>query len=340
MPTLHLIDGQSTQACPAVMSVLRAWLARGDEADRLLLLGGRPLEVMARGAGIEKVHRIAPRFGRTRLTTRPIKRWLQTQPGFDHVHAWSLDAMLGTGFVFHDTPMKLSSLHTLNPAELKQLRKFCKSPWPSPVQVVTHSQAWCDQLSACGINAEIEPTLLPAPPEPPAAPPLSDSTRVQGHALESNHRTVALLSDHPSQADAMHAAAIACLAGASLLDDTGQPLGIRLVVHPEQVNRQRAQYFLADQSDTHRVVQDVRAAELWKLLQDCDAALAIGPNAGGLSLHTALNAGIDVITDNPVVADDTPSPPPHLHIARSSAHKDVAHMLHQALMGARAMPAV
>ena len=331
MPTLHLIDADSTQACPAVMATVRQFLAKGDAGDRLLLLGGQPLEAMAKHVGIENTHRITPRFGHTRLAVRTIKRWLNTQPRFDQVHCWSLDALLAAGFLFTNTPMQMSCIHTLDPANLKRLRKFIKSPWSHPVRVVTHRRAWYDQLINGGIKAHVESAWLPSNAAPPPPSPSRAELRKGWGASETNHRVVALLSDHPSQTNALDAAAITCLAGASLTNPDGQRLAIKLLIHPAQRNRQRAQYFLADQSDYHRVVQDVRTAEPWDILSGCDAALALGPDAEELSLQWAINAGIPVIFADAEKIDPSHSNQPHLHVAPSSEHKDAAHLLHQAL---------
>ncbi len=340
MPTLHLIDDHSTQACPNVMAAIRDRMTAEGGGHPLLLLGAPGLERLARRAGIDNTDRIAPPFGSVRLTPNPIRRWVKARPRFDRIHCWSLNALQSAGFVFTNTPTQLSLFHRPDPAQLIRLRKFCKSPWAHPIRVVTHTTSLRDELISAGITAEIDPTMQHVTDAPPQKRPSRPDLRNMWHAPESSDRVVALLSDHPSQVNAMDAAATVCLAGASLSGDQGQPLNIKLLMHPDQRNRQRAQYFLTDQSDRHRVVQDVRTLNPREILAGCDAALALGPNAVGLSLHQALNMGTPVITDESAIVDTHGSPPPHLHIARSSAHKDLAHLLHQALTESRVLRAV
>jgi hypothetical protein len=352
MPTLHLIDADSSQACPAVMSAIRRSMADGCGDDRLLLLfGGRPLVDLAHRAGIEQVHPIQTPIGGVYLAHRKIKGWLETQPGFDRVHCWSIDALDASARAFVDTPIHLSVVHTPRATKLNHLKRIVLNRRDDRVRVHTSTATLRGQLNSVGVTSDVDPSLTDISEGSPAHALSKTDLRGQWHAGGSNHRVVALLSDHPSLADAVDAASIVCLAGASLVDGHGQPQTITLLMHPDQRHRRRAQYFLADQSDGHRVIQDARAVEPWLVLPGCDAVLAIGPDAGGLSLGWALASGI------PVVAAPTPAPGfipeltpgvtptttgqikqeaggfTQLRIARSDAHKDLAHVLHGVLGG-------
>jgi len=329
MPILHLIDANSTQACPAVMAVIAQRIAANDPNDQLLILGGNPLMKQAQAAGINNLHRFKFFFGNPRFN-RDIKPWAQNQKPFAAIHCWSLGAMRLAVDLWPDEPIRLTVVHRLTDEHVINIKAAQKRKRDSSIQIYTLTRSMADRLAKADVSAEIDTSLTQTSISGSGIPLSEDEQKRDWHGNDPSHRVVALLSDHPSQVNAMDAAALVCLAGASLTDSLGQPLRIQLLMHPGQRNRQRAQYFLADQSDYHRVLQDVRTTEPWDILAGCHAALALGPDAEGLSLHHALHAGVPVITDGPSIAGDH-APPPHLHVARSNAHKDVAHLLHLAL---------
>lgn len=340
MSTLHLIDADSTQACPAVMSLIGDRIrSSSDSEDPLLLLGGAPLVQLAHEAGISHAQRLRVPFGNPRLT-RAIDPWVRSQKHFTKIHCWSIGAVSLAVDTWRNTPIELSLVHRPTDQQVLQLKRALRRAPMSKIRVCTLSDPIRKQATPADVSAEVDQTLSRQPDGRPVHTPSADDLRTQWQAPRDSRRVVALLNDHPSQTNAMDAAAVVCLAGASLTDDQGRTLGIKLLMHPGQHNRQRAQYFLADQSDRHRVVQDVRAINPRAILPACDAALALGPNAAGLSLHQALDAGLPVITAGPTIVDTHGSPPPHLYIARSSAHKDIAHLLHTALSASRVLHAI
>ena len=341
MPTLHLIDADRSQACPAVMSAIRRLMDTGGADDRLLLIGGQPLSDLAQQAGIHHRHRVSAPFSKTYLAKRGVYYWLSTQPGYDLAHCWSVGTLQMAASVLPETPIRLSLIHKPTPGKLTLLKWIIMDQQEARIRVGTWSPALRDQLSAVGIPAEIDPGLteLAQPPDTPGAPgspPLSKADlRRQWHASDPSRRVVALLSDHPVLADAVDAAWIVCLAGASLAD--GVPQTITLLIHPQQHNRQRAQNFLADQPIDHRVIQESRVTRPWLILPACDAVLALGRDAGGLSLRWALAGGVPVIASEAGPAGGLGGlsgglvPDSPLHLAPSGDHKDLAHVLHGVL---------
>lgn len=333
MPTLHLIDADSSQACPAVMALIQS-VINTQTQDRLLILGGRPLLQLALDAGIEQTHRASLPFGHAPLAPRTLKAWIKTQPRFDRAHAWSIRSLQTAGFLLKKPATTLSLVHTPTPADLKRLKRITTSHYDNPIRIDTGTASIRQTLRDFGLPCEVEPSLT-QPPLTIGTRPDTAALRRDWHACDDHHRVVAVLSDHPSLANALDASAITCLAGASLTDSLGRPLTITLLMHPDQHNRKRAQAFLAEQSDSHRVIQDVRIAEPRAVLHACDAALGLGRDLGGLSFHHALAMGTPTVTANNPSTCPTGHAPPNLHPALSAAPKDLAHQLHQALMGSR-----
>ncbi len=331
MPTLHLIDADSSQACPAVMSIIHRSIHATPNGDRLLLLGGQPLQNLARQAGIGDTHRIRVPFGKAYLGQRKIKDWLHTQPRFSAAYCWSVDALQAAVAAFSQAPIRLSLVHTPTPSKLKHLRRMIDNRRAGPIRVHVCTDTLRNRLGTAGIRAEVDSTLSVFTEHPPAPPPSTDDLRNDWGACDPSRRVVALLSDHPSQVDAAQAAAIAVLAGASLSDGRGNPQTITLLMHPDQLNRRRAQLFLADQSAGHRVVQDARMHCPWLILHGCDAALALDVDAGGLSLRWALGLGVPVIASANGPAGELTGGEAGLALSPSNAHKDLAHLLHVAL---------
>ena len=124
-----------------------------------------------------------------------------------------------------------------------------------PIQINTLTRSISALLAAAGIQAD----TIPFPSEI-SNPDLTqdgsrDKLRRSWGADGRRHVVVALLSDHPSLADAVDAATITALAGATLINGDGEPVGVTLLVHPDQKHRQRAQDFLAYQAAATHVLE-------------------------------------------------------------------------------------
>jgi hypothetical protein len=330
MPTLHLIDADSTQACPAVFSTIRAALAcTGQPDDRLLLLGGRPLRDAASDAGIDATHQIAVPFGKAVLGLPALRRWARSQTAFDLIHCWSPGALHAASIVFGQAPIQLSLAHTPNRSQTKRLARITRSKKQGRVRILTDTEALARRLKTDNVNCE----TAPLPRTHDAVQPMSASKRrsLRNHwGVRGDHgRVVALLSDDPRMVDAIDAALVAVMGCATLIGRDDGPLTIHLLMHPMQHNRRRAEELLACQPVKIRMVQDARVAEPWAVLGGCDTALAPGPDAGGLSLRWAVELGLPVIA--PCTADDLDDGHANLRRSPSAMHKDLAHLLHDAL---------
>lgn len=143
---------------------------------------------------------------------------------------------------------------------------------------------------------------------------------------------IALLSDHPDLTDALGGATIACLAGETLTNPDASPAGVTLLTHPGHRRRRHAQEYLVNQDHHHHIVQDDRLGCPWLVLPGCDAALAIGPDAGGLSLAWASACGLPIILQANGCALEDLSDTQNVLLSPSPQHKDAAHLLHGLLV--------
>ena len=106
---------------------------------------------------------------------------------------------------------------------------------------------------------------------------------------------IALLSDPPTAADATIAATTINLIAESTQRD------VKLVLHPQQSGRPRAQNILDGLGVGDRLIQDADIETPWKILSGVDAVL-LGSHPASLSCRYAIARGL------PVVAPDLPTP--------------------------------
>jgi glycosyltransferase involved in cell wall biosynthesis len=85
------------------------------------------------------------------------------------------------------------------------------------------------------------------------------------------------------------------LCAEALAADPSNHCDLRVLVHPQQHHRRRAQHLNDMLGLSDRVIQDPRIASPWSILAGCDAALAIGPSGGGPSLAWAMAAGLPIV---------------------------------------------
>lgn len=332
MPTLHLIDADSTQACPAVLSAIRASMCdRHGDGDQLLLLGGGPIREYAGQAGVQEAHQLAVPFGKGVLGVPALRRWLRQRPAFGLIHCWSPGALHAATLVARDTPKHLSLAHTPTDAQLKRLSRIARSRHASSLRITADNPVLARRVVAAGIPCATAPLPIMRAEPMKLSPNRRDELRRAWGVPRKRDFAVALLSDHPRLANALDAAAIVVLGCSTLTDEPGASSVASLILHPGQPNLRRARDLLDDQSTNMHIVQDATATRPWDVLGACDAALALGPDAGGLSLRWALRSGVPVIASANGPAAEHRDTGGDLRLASTDYHKDLAHLLHTAL---------
>jgi len=139
-------------------------------------------------------------------------------------------------------------------------------------------------------------------PTPPADPAPADRERLRrGWGIDNDTPVVALLSDPAPVADAWTAALVVSLVR------TASGRRVRLLVHPLQHRRARAQDHLDRGPDADLFVQDARLAHPESVLAGCDALLFVNPRAGTAARPDSAAARHAVAAGLPVAAPDTPA---------------------------------
>jgi len=329
MPTLHLIDADSSQACPAVLALMNeTFNASRGSGDRVLLLGGDPLRRSAEAAGITDPDHLAVPFGKAPLDLFSLKRWLRNRPAYDRVCCGSIGALHAAARQMPDVYLQLTLAHTPTAKELRRLHRLADR---NSLRINTPTQTLRDRLVTAGLSPkaiDVTPTKVNRGWIKPGK---REALRAQWQIDSPRRQVVALLSDHPGMVSAIDAAALTCLTRGTRTDGAGDPAGLTLLVHPDQTNRLRSQDFLAAQDGRHRVVHEPRLTQPWNVLPGCDAALALGPDAGGVSLFWAFEAGTPIIAPPHGPAKELTTGKGPVLLSRSSAHKDLAYELHRVM---------
>ncbi|MEZ6194092.1 MAG: hypothetical protein R3C45_22830 [Phycisphaerales bacterium] len=328
MPTLHLIDADSTQACPAVLASVRASI---NANDRVLLLGGPMIREYAQQAGIVDAQQLSVPFGKAALGLPALKRWLRDRSAFGLIHCWTPGALHAASLVSRDTPKHLSLGHTPRHTQLNRLLRLAQSKYAANIAITADNTALTKRIVAAGIPCRTAPIPLPEDGSITLPPDRRGELRRAWGVSREKDFAIALVSDHPQLSNSLHAAAIVVLGLSTLTDEPGTSSAAALILHPAQPNLRRARALLDDQSTHMGVAQDAGVIRPWDVLGACDAALAIGPDAGGLSLRWALHSGLPVIASVNGPAGDHRDAGGDLRLASTDYHKDLAHLLHTAL---------
>ncbi|MFP4145914.1 MAG: hypothetical protein ACLFV3_12320 [Phycisphaeraceae bacterium] len=324
MPSLHLIDAASPQACPTTLALL------ADQPDRgpVLLLGGQPLARAADAAGLRDVARVGMPGGQPLLNLPALARQMRQAEPFDHVDAWSPASFAAAGLLRPRCPRRLTLTQPLAPKPLTRLaRQIGRARAAARLRALTETIA--ADLLAAGLPASAIET----------ADPRLNLARLDGVSREDLRsrwnvadatRVVALLSDPADSADAAEGAMAAALVREALRG-AGREADLALLVHPAQHRRPRAERRNEQQDRPIRILQEPGLASPWSVLAGCDAAICPDPRRSRLGLLWALAAGC------PVVAVDTPETRGWLGergaalLALSDRSKALAHQLHRLL---------
>jgi len=335
---LHLIDGdgkgQRAYTLGLMAETLRA--ARGEH--RVVLIGPSGLADDARAAGLgdavpEGAVAWLPPHGRGLATSLQVAlrlrrawadRWRPAR-----VCAWS-EAAAHIGRV-RSCGRRLSVVVTrrfdLSPPRVRLMRRL------GPVWYIATSSAAGEALVEHGVHRESvewpSPTLTATPTA--AARPGVD--RVSDGTTE---RRIALLSDPPAAADAVHALMACAMARESGAAVSGNEQPLALIIHPDQRRRHAAIRMASQAKRRLRVEVDGRVgrpAELWPTI---DAALHPGDDPDALPLRAAMAAGVPVVTPAPVPAE---AGCPVVRVVNDSA-RYIGHGVHRLITDPALAPAV
>ncbi len=292
MRVLHLIDAASRQATGTCLAMLgESSRAIGADSSNVMLLGGRRLREAARAAGIENPISVGVPYGRAVLGLAGVSRATRGLPVPDVVHCWSVGALAVAAALFRNQPKLLTITAPLSARQVLLLRALALEKSGS--------------LGFLPISSTLRHTLISrgvAPASAQVLRPGIDMSRVRHESRralreswgvqDASDWVIALLNDPPGACESA-LAAMTCV----LIDDSvaTKPVRPRVLVMPGQTHRLAAQRLLESLGKGVCLIQEARLDRPWQVLPGCDAALAIGPDAGGLSLLWAMAANVPIV---------------------------------------------
>lgn len=319
LPPLHLIDQASGQAHPTALSLMAS---RGEP---VWLLGSTPLREMAQAAGLLDARLIGAPAGSARWGVLALRRALRDVDPGRELHAWSLSCLAALKRLGRTSSTVMHLLTPPTPNELKQMRRLDR-----PTLRWRVVGAWLrDELIAQGFTPErVELEVLPTFDEAQAQLQYDRAKLRQRWGVDDNMPVVALLSDPATAANA--APMMVALNLISMAADRA----LRMLVHPEQAGRARAQTLLDRYGQPERFIQDAGLAAPWSVLRGCDAVM-LTQEPAPLSVRYAVAAGL------PIVAPDLPihrsalaeAPEAQVHFALSAEPKRMADRLQHRALG-------
>lgn len=295
MRILHLLDQASPEANPGTLRVLQAACDAQPEHDhQVVLMGGTPLASYAEAAGLKQGRVIGVPSGRAAngaVTLAPLLEQLQP---IDMIHAWSPACAAMVCARYARIPAMLTVCRALDESDRQQLDR-ARMLNSSLHLLVTHHAAALELAQvhwpADGI------TLAPLPVQPLSSRPDRPGrdalqSRWGGGSLQT--KVGLLLCDclpGPDASDAVLAVAVA----EHILHSDG--VSLKVLVHPDQTGRLRADRAAAELGHVHRLVSEPATLAPWLLTTGCDFALAVGQDGNVHSIVHAMAAGLPVIAE-------------------------------------------
>ncbi len=229
---------------------------------------------------------------------RRVQAWASSSKdkagGFDLIHCWSVGAFILSSLSWPTVPRVLTLTTPPSPAATRWLRVLTQESGDRCVLLPISATLRHAVLSA-GVNGERVHVLRPGLSLGLVEPRTRLALREQWGVTNERTKIVMLLSDPPQAGDTVAAIMAVGLAEESFRDRE-QPLEFRVVVHPDQRHRRRAQALCRHLGRLTRVIQEPAAACPWTVLPGCDYALALGdssPGANGNSAGVGASGGGD-----------------------------------------------
>jgi hypothetical protein len=337
MRVLHLIDAAGFQATGTTLALMAESLGRLGATQQQVLLAGPPaFEALAHQSGVTATHRVAVPNGQAVLGWPRIAAAIRAAVagGVDLVHCWSVGTLSVATTVLPRVPKLLTVTAPPSHRGVHWLR-FVISESRAAIALLPLSNTVRRTLLEGGVAASAVHVLRPGIDQGRVRHTTRALLRESWDAADPNIRVVALLSDPATSADAHHASLAALLASDILASRRRAPSGeqqprLRLLVHPDQRNRLRAQRMARDVGQGHCIVQEPRVGAPWEILPGCDAALCVA-GYSGLSLLWAMAANVPIIAEATYAASEVVEDHHSALLAKADRPASVAHRLTELL---------
>ena len=297
MRVLHLIDERSSQACGPTVALLAESVGRiAAVEDRVLGLGGQYLRGVMDAVGLSGATVAGVPLGSAVAGFFSLRRALRGVGPVDLVHCWGLSSFTAATMLMGDTPRLLTLTQAPPPRSVHWLRTVA-SLAAGPSVVLPISATIRRAVLSGGVAEEAVHVLRPGLDLGRVTHGARAALRERwGLDPAANVRVVALLADPPTRLDAAWAS-LAVSLGFEPFDPRQNPRApvLRLLVHPDQQGLASAQHTLRLAGYDERFIIDDALDRPWDVLPGCDAAVAMGDAAGGLSLLWAMAANVPIV---------------------------------------------
>jgi glycosyltransferase involved in cell wall biosynthesis len=237
----------------------------------------------------------------------------------DLMHCWSSGAMGLAAVLFRRTPKLLTLTLPPAPSDARWLRAITSVAASRSALLPINSTIHREILTR-GVPPRSAHVLRPGLDLGQVAPSHRQCLRNQWD-VDHDAKIAVLVSDPPAAADAMPAA----LAIAMAEEASGHR--IYLLIHPDSQNRRRAQRDMDHQGKSNRLILDYRTSEPWRVMPGCDVAVAVGPDAGGLSLLWAMCANLPIVGEATYAISENVEDRHSALLAKPGQHTKLAHHL-------------
>jgi hypothetical protein len=333
MHVLHLIDGASPQASATTLALLAESFGRlGHAQESLMLLGGTALRREAETLGLRDPITVSAPFENALLAWPAARAKRRSLGHIDLIHCWSVGAFSLASLAWPGTPRALTVTTTPSPRAVHWLRTLTGEGGRATMLPI--SSTLRRALLTGGVA---EPAVHVLRPGLDLGRVTSNSRAAlrESWGIDSDRiKVVAVLSDPPHAADTNDAHMAVGLADQIYRDDPTQP-ELRILVHPDQLNRRRSENVARQMGKPIRFIQDARAARPWETLPGCDVALAQGPHAGGLSLLWAMAAGVPIVGEATYAVSEVVEDRHSALLAKPGSPKSLSHRISQLLADAQ-----
>ncbi len=324
MHVLHLTDDSGPQAAPTGLAML------SDSQGRM---GGIDQQVVALGSADFASKLAAADLGEARLLKAPcgnpvmgylsFRRHLSLNGRLDLLHCWSLGTLTLAVMVAPHTPRVATVTSQPTKRQARWYHVLCHDA-PGRTVLLAPSATIRRSLLTGGILPEHVHTLRPGIDMSRVA--FCDRRRIRRRwGVDDQTRVLMVLSDPPARADAMGPALAAALASAAEATD------LRVVIHPHQHHRQRADRMMASSGHARLLLLEPEIVRPWRILPACDAALGFGPSAGGMSLLWAMAANVPIIAEPTYAVSEIVEDRHSALLTRSSSPAGIARRIGQLL---------
>ena len=344
MRVLHLIDAAGPQATGTTLALLKdSQPPPGSGGARVVLLGGSKLRLAAHGSGIRNPAALGVPFGHALGGIAAVKRMLKDWGRFDLIHTWSIGTLVLATLLQPRCPRVLTLTIPPTKRQAGWLGVLTTIPGASRSVLLPISNTIRRAVLSAGSPKACVHVLRPSID-------LGRIPRDRGQALraawgihDDHTKVVALLGDPLGAADAMDAMMAVGLAAESY--GSARPDRLRLLLHPDQHRRTRAQHALQIVGRSRRLSQEPGLAHPWTVLPGCDVALvpaapctgAVSNNGpdlqsgGGLSLLWAMAANVPIVGEATYGTSEIVEDRHSALLARPRAPRFLAHRIRQVL---------